>query len=382
MANTYNPQELGIQAPGGGFQQGGWYSGRQYWGGTLSDPGAIHPQSNQQGAGQLVSAEVNAQSAAAQGVTSQNLEAYLEQQRQQAANVQPAAQQTPVTRQASTTPTGATGTTGAGISQPQTPNLMEAYKTGMESPELKGLQEQLSGMDKEYIEAKGKINDNPFLSEATRVGRIAKIEKLYQERTANIRGDIATKKADVETQINLMTQQFNIDSQASQQALSQFNTLLQLGALDNASGEDIANMTRSTGISSDMIYSAIAANKKKNQNVGVQTFTAENGEVWAVAINQDTGDVVKKTSLGIIGNVQGSGTGTTEPKKSEITQSASQAAQAGKTYNDMLAFFVQYGMTPKDIYNVYTATNYYGRPPDNIDPKTGLQKVEKVAEGL
>jgi hypothetical protein len=40
------------------FQQGGWYSGRQYWNGTLSAPGAINSQSNQVGAGQAVSPEV------------------------------------------------------------------------------------------------------------------------------------------------------------------------------------------------------------------------------------------------------------------------------------------------------------------------------------
>ena len=80
---TYSPEQLGIKPPSGGFQQGGWYSGRQYWGGTLSDPGVIHQSSNQQGAGQAVSAEVNAQSARAQGVTPQQLESYLQSQRQQ-----------------------------------------------------------------------------------------------------------------------------------------------------------------------------------------------------------------------------------------------------------------------------------------------------------
>jgi len=54
---TYSPSSLGISAPSGGFQTGGWYQGRQYWNGTLSDPGVIHPQSNQQGAGQAVSQE-------------------------------------------------------------------------------------------------------------------------------------------------------------------------------------------------------------------------------------------------------------------------------------------------------------------------------------
>lgn len=43
------------------FQQGGWYSGRQYWGDTLSAPSVINSQSNQVGAGQVVSKEVIAQ---------------------------------------------------------------------------------------------------------------------------------------------------------------------------------------------------------------------------------------------------------------------------------------------------------------------------------
>jgi hypothetical protein len=62
---TYSPKSLGIKAPAGGFQTGGWYSGRQFWGGTLSEPGQIHPSSNQPGAGQAVSKEVIAQTSPA-----------------------------------------------------------------------------------------------------------------------------------------------------------------------------------------------------------------------------------------------------------------------------------------------------------------------------
>lgn len=77
MANTYSAEQLGIKAPSGGFQTGGWYGGRQYWNGTFSDKGAIHPESNQQGAGQVVSPSVNAQSAVAQGTSVQNFNQYL-----------------------------------------------------------------------------------------------------------------------------------------------------------------------------------------------------------------------------------------------------------------------------------------------------------------
>lgn len=68
------PEQLGITAPSGGFQQGGWYSGRQYWGGTLSEPGQIHPSSNQKGAGEAVSEETMRQ-------TSPDNVSYIEQQR-------------------------------------------------------------------------------------------------------------------------------------------------------------------------------------------------------------------------------------------------------------------------------------------------------------
>jgi hypothetical protein len=80
MANTYNPTQLGITAPSGGFQTGGWYQGRQYWNGTLSDPNVIHPESNQQGAGSAVNQEVRSASAAAQGVSLQQLSTHAKGQ--------------------------------------------------------------------------------------------------------------------------------------------------------------------------------------------------------------------------------------------------------------------------------------------------------------
>jgi hypothetical protein len=57
--------------------EGGWFDGQQLWGGTLSQPGQIHPSSNQQDAGTMVSAEVNAQSAAQQGVSVQQFDQFL-----------------------------------------------------------------------------------------------------------------------------------------------------------------------------------------------------------------------------------------------------------------------------------------------------------------
>ena len=317
MGSTYTPESLGIKAPPGGFQRGGWYSGRQMWGGTLGDVGTIHPASDQQGAGQAVSQEVNLQSDVAQGLAPGSIEKYLTEQRQQQqqAQVQPVAQQT-VAAPMQTTRPQATGGAGVGLAQPQSAiNLPEIYKGLQESSGISALETQYSQMEKDFIEAKGKINDNPFLSEATRVGREAKLQKLFDERTANIRGDIATQKADIETQLNLQMKQFDINSQQTQMAWEQFNALLGMGALSGASGEDIANITRSTGISSSMIQSAISESQKKDINSQVIQSEDASGNVTISVINKDTGAIISQQSLGQIGTPQKvSGTSAEEAK--------------------------------------------------------------------
>src|SRR3990167_4593757 len=129
---------------------------------------------------------------------------------------------------------------------------------------IKDIENELSTKSKAYTERVAKIKDNPYLSEATMTGRLKKLDEKFNDDTANIRNDIATRKADVETQLNIQTKQFDINSNQVKQAWDQFNSLLSNGALDNASGEDIANITRATGISSSMIQSAIGVSQAKN----------------------------------------------------------------------------------------------------------------------
>jgi hypothetical protein len=79
MAVTTDPK--GKAAPSGGFQTGGWYSGYQYWDGSFApSAGQIHPSSNQQGAGQMVSAEVNKASSVAAGQAPTAYQTWIDQQ--------------------------------------------------------------------------------------------------------------------------------------------------------------------------------------------------------------------------------------------------------------------------------------------------------------
>ena len=375
MANTYTPQSIGITPPKEGFKEGGWYGGRQYWGGTLSDPGVIHPSSNQQGAGQAVSKEVNAQSAAAQGKSPQEIETYLDKQRKQSASVVPAATYTPGLGQVQQP--GGTGIPGgAGLATPQTLDLTNLYNQSYKDAGIADLEAELAEKERQYTETRGKNSDNPFLSEGTRVGREAKLAKLFDERTANIRNEIAMKKADVETKLNLSLKQFDINSQAAQQSLQQFNTLLSLGALTNASGEDIAQLTMTTGIPSSMIQSAIKASQQKDRQTQVITSTNDAGVVTATVIDTQTGEIVSKQDLGAIGNAQtGGGSATSNKKNLEQQFIADAESSSGKdaggqhvgVFPQLVAKYAPY-MSLDEIYLLYLNTSVgkaYGSPKEN-----------------
>jgi len=371
MANTYNPQAVGVTPPAGGFQEGGWYNGRQYWGGTLSDPGVIHPNSNQQGAGQLVSPEVNLQSDVAQGNKPGDIERYLAKQReaQRQKNVTPTANMSATNQQVSGS--GMTGLPGQAVTPQATINLPDMYKSLMESSGIKQKEADLAEKERIFTETKSVINDNPYISEATRVGRVRKLEELHADRTKNLRDEIATAKADAETQLNLQLKQFDINSQQAKQALDQMNFLLESGALNNASGEDVANLTRSTGISSNMIYSAIEANKKKNTKTEIIKSEDDNGVVTVTVIDQD-GNVVKQSSLGAIGNKQGT-TGTMTSTKNLESQFVNDAGtlsgdQVG-VFPQLVAKYAPY-LSLQDIYKFYLNTDVgrsYGTPTESAE---------------
>lgn len=282
---TYNPDQVGVKAPSGGFQQGGWYSGRQYWNGTLSDPGVIHSSSNQQGAGQQVSKEVIGQS----GTGNVN---YVDEMRK-LQSLAPLSS-SPTQAAPSGMPSMAGGS-GTGFNQPSI-DLPSLYKGLYEKSGISDIEKDLSNKEREFNDTTAGINDNPFLSEGTRVGRVAKLDELYQKRTANLKNDVATKKADIETQLNLQSRQFDINSQQAQLALQQFNSLMGMGAFDNASGEDIANITRSTGLSSSMISSAIQANKAKNLQTSVEKYDDGTNEGYRILTLDNTGNVVSVKS--------------------------------------------------------------------------------------
>lgn len=346
--SVYNPTSLGVRPPSGGFQQGGWYNGRQYWGGTLSEPGQIHPSSNQQGAGQAVSQEVNRQTSVAAGLAPDANQQYIQQQQAAAAAkpVAPAPQPAAPMTQSSTVGQGSGAGLGMDSTATPTLNLPDLYNTLYKSAGISELEAKYSEQERQMLDAQAKINDNPYMSDATRVGRVAKLNTLFNERSANLKNEIATKKADIETRLNLETKQFDINSQAASQALSRFNTLLSMGALAGASGEDIANITRSTGISSGAIQAAITASQKKDVKTQVITSTNDAGVVTATVINAETGEVIAKNNLGAIGNAEKGGSA-----KEKASTPSEQKASVDVSINSYVRDeSLQSQISPEDLY--------------------------------
>lgn len=256
------------------------------------------------------------------------------------------------------------------LNQP-TINLPELYEGLFASSGIKDIENELSTKSRQYAEQVAKIKDNPYLSEATMTGRLSKLQDKFNADTANIRNDIAMRKADIETQLNLQTKQFDIQSQQATQALNQFNSLLSSGALDSASGEDIANITRATGISSSMIQSAINARKKTEVDSQLITSTADSGEVTATLINTQTGEIIKQTSLGNIGNQQTSGGGGTvsERKESDYQQNRQNLIgdiQRGAILSAVVGHYSGV-LEVEEIYRLYNTYSPYGQAEEDIE---------------
>lgn len=341
MANLYSPESLGIKAPAGGFKEGGWYGGRQYWGGQLSDPGVINPLSNQSGAGQAVSKEVNAQSAAAQGQTPQQLEAYLQTQRNNQAknNVAPTSTADPnLAGGGVDTMLGTGGMGGLGGTTAATLNLPDLYKSLYESQGISQIEQNLNDKAKAFADAQSKINDNPFLAEASRTGRIAKLTTDYNTSVKNDQDMLAMKKQDIATQLDLATKQFDINSQTAKAALDQFNTLLQSGALAGASGNDIAQITAATGISSSMVQAAIKAQTQKDIKTSVSTVD-DGKNIYSVVIDTQTGKIISKQVL--------SQSKPAAPKEST-------AADKTAYYQNALRSDASTGLSLDQVFSLYT----------------------------
>lgn len=288
-------------------QTGGWYDGQQYWNGSLSNPGEFNPQSGSQGAAPVQAKDVSfiSQQRAKMGLTPTAQPQQQQQQQQQAP--QPSQPSQPV-------------------QMPQRPtiNLQDIYSKALETArtstqaeiqstadQVNQIQQRLQQKREQLAQAESQIADNPFYGEATRVGRIAKLRDQYNQDVANVNQELqlaqnrqaqaenkrVKAEADAQVALNIASQQYNIQSQEYQNNLNYFTNLLGSGALNNASPQDIANISTSTGMSTSMIQSIIDQSRKSKE-VPPQLVPVSDNEGQKIVAIDANGNIINTTIVG------------------------------------------------------------------------------------
>lgn len=277
--------------------QGGWYDGQQYWGGTLSAPGVINSLSNQQGAGQAVSSEVNAQSAAAQGVSADQFNNYLNEQRQILANASTPSYLSSrnIQNYTNSLQNGVySNYSGAGIpgvqstsdilnelktmlptNAPEAPNLVDTYKTLTSDSGITDLENQLNDLKAQREEVLGQLD----------VNKTAEKSKPVAQNV--IEGRISEEEATAQQRVDFLTRQIN---SVSNELTSKYNTIekiMQYTQTDYTNAKDTYDtqfsqamdlITQARGIQQDQISVQQKAidNARANLQIYVNAITSGN----------------------------------------------------------------------------------------------------------
>ena len=341
-------------------QNGGWYDGQQYWNGSLGGAG-VGNNPNQ--------TDIYGKAAPTQNAADA---AFIAKQ-QASPSGQPSG--TPAPAQAGNAGTGAVSpstSTGSGAdiaglmgTNAPTLNLPDLYNTLSDKAGISKMESDLTTKETAYNDAMSKINDNPYLSEGDRTGRGEKLTTDYNNDIKTTQDAMTMAKQDVQTQLDLQTKQFDINSQQATQALSEFNTLLSSGALDGATGNDIAAITKATGISSGMVQAAITAQTAKDTPTSLTTVDDGTNQ-YAVLINTKTGAVISKQVLAASKPVASTATDTKQAELNAAVQDAQAAAKNGKTLDWMMANYPSLGISKEQIFAIYMNQNYYHNTPNQI----------------
>lgn len=362
-------------------EEGGWYDGKQYWGGQLGQVNQIiNP--NQQGAGGQVSQEVINQ-------TNPNNAAYIEEQKRLEQQRQGSA------GGSSGLPGGSAGGNaglGTGFAAPTnrpTIDLNKLYEQNFNTPEIKAAQGEVDAANAELdaatkarddaIAAEG---DNPFYSQENLTGKTSKITDKYNRDAVRIQNKIAiaanklaTLRSDAQIKTNIATQQYQIDSQNYKDQVSQLNALFAAGGLIGANAYEIADYATAVGVPVGMIQKVVEQQVKDQVKPQVITSTDDSGNVTVSIVDANTGNIIGQNSLGRIDKSKSSGA-TQADKESYYMELLRQDASRGMVLKDIFSLYTGY-LEPNQIIQLYNANSMYGPAKESADElaKYGVKPV-------
>lgn len=335
-------------------QNGGWYDAQQLFNGKLGTPG----QDLMHGGGQVSDA-----------VIAQTNPANVDYVHQQAAAYN---QNNPAGSGGTPGSSGGDGGGGSPLSLPTAPtfDLVAATNAAYNTPEIAAAQKAITDRQTALASASSEINDNPFYSEATRVGKQAKLT-TEANNDIGVQQDLLTSlKADAAIKVAAQQGQYNINEEQYKTALDNFSNLVSMGGLDNASSADIANLAVQTGIPTSVIQSIATASAKKNNPVSIQTSTDNDGNLTILGVDSK-GNIVNQTTISGAGKAK-TGSGSTSgvanvsPADSKSAeQNVKISANNGASLRWITTTYKDY-LTYADILKIYNANSSNGKATESV----------------
>lgn len=266
-------------------------------------------------------------------------------------------------------PSGGT-TTLMGAGAP-TFDLVAATDAAYGTPEIKAAQKTIADRQAALVTAQTNINDNPFYSEATRVGKQRRLDEQAQADITVQKNILNSLKTDAAIKVNAQKGQYDINNDTYKTNLNNFNNLVAMGGLDGASDADISVWSVQTGIPTSMIKSIQGLSQRKNAPQGekpqILTSTDNNGNLSILAVDGN-GKIINQTQIPGVGKADkasgGSGVLTeSQQLKADKERAPSSLAQDVRdkkmTLGTAMSLYLQYGMSKQQIYDIYLANTGY-----------------------
>ncbi|MHA1400156.1 MAG: hypothetical protein ACTSQE_07390 [Candidatus Heimdallarchaeaceae archaeon] len=277
------------------------------------------------------------------------------------------------------------GGSQSGSQQTQAFNIQDQYNKLLEESAVTDLQTEadtkqaeISTAREEAAKRESEVNENPFLSESSRVGRIAKINEGLNKVLNNLNAEKASldnklidERNRINQQLGFSVQQYDIDRAARQENMDEFNSMLAIGAIDENNMQEIMRIAGETGLSSSFIQASIRQSKIKEVEPQVISSTDNAGNVTITTIDKNTGEVISQQGLGAIGG-------------SKVGKSQSTSERTAALQSDMVGALEQvknlYGhISPSDwqgamaswIARGGTRDNFVGNFQQYADPNRG-----------
>jgi hypothetical protein len=177
----------------------------------------------------------------------------------------------------------------AGVASTGTSGLTSGLSSGMTSgisssnpyqtPEIQSAQKEIDTITAAKNKANDLINDNPFYSEATRVGKIAKLNEKYNADLTLAQNKLTTAQTNAQNAYKVQQ-----DALANNREI--FKTYVSTGALAGATEAELQTISKATGYPIGIIRGAITQIKldQASKNKPKELSSSEK----IIALNQST----------------------------------------------------------------------------------------------